>query len=134
MDRRQDVRKFRNTDSPRRHRDTEKSCGSGPGAPCFREAKRGPKKILSLLFFTLPLILGSLIRGRQSRIQGTVILRAVIDKAGNIIELTPISGRPMLVPTAVDAVQQWRYSPYILNGDPVEVETTVTLNFNLAGL
>jgi len=72
-------------------------------------------------------------QAKQSRIQGTVILRAVIDKSGNIIELTPISGHPMLVPTAVDAVRQWRYSPYILNGDPVEVETTVTVNFNLAG-
>jgi len=72
-------------------------------------------------------------QAKQSRIQGTVILQAVIDKEGHIIELTPISGHPMLVPTALDAVRQWRYSPYILNGDPVEVQTTVTVNFNLAG-
>jgi TonB family protein len=71
-------------------------------------------------------------QARQSGIQGTVVLHAIIDKAGYIIELNPLSGNPMLVPAALDAVKQWRYSPYILNGDPVEMETTVSVNFDLA--
>jgi len=71
-------------------------------------------------------------QARQSGIQGSVVLHAIIDKAGYIIELHPVSGNPMLVPAALDAVKQWRYSPYILNGDPVEMETTVSVDFYLA--
>ena len=68
---------------------------------------------------------------KANRIQGMVVLHAIIDKQGRVIELKTISGHPYLVPTARDAVQQWRYRPYLLNGEPVEVETTVTVNFNL---
>ena len=68
-------------------------------------------------------------QARQSGIQGTVVLHAIIDKAGYIIELNPLSGNPILVPAALDAVKQWRYSPYILNGGPVEMETIVTVSF-----
>ncbi|HLQ51682.1 MAG TPA: TonB family protein [Terriglobales bacterium] len=70
---------------------------------------------------------------KTARIQGTVVLHAVISKQGNIENLSVISGHPMLVQTAMDAVKQWKYKPYILNGEPVEVETTVTVNFNLTG-
>jgi len=70
---------------------------------------------------------------KTARIQGTVILHAIISKQGNVENLTVISGHPMLVQTALDAVKQWKYRPYILNGEPVEVETTVTVNFNLTG-
>jgi protein TonB len=71
---------------------------------------------------------------KANRIQGQVVLHVIIDKKGKVIEVKPISGHPKLIPTAVDAVQQWRYRPYILNGEAVEVETTVTVNFNLANV
>jgi protein TonB len=70
---------------------------------------------------------------RQARIQGTVILQAEISKEGNIINLQLVSGHPMLAPAAIEAVKQWKYKPYLLNGEPVEVETTVQVNFTLAG-
>jgi len=66
-----------------------------------------------------------------ARIQGPVVLAAVISKAGTIGNLRLISGHPMLVPAALDAVSQWRYRPYILNGDVIEVETQITVNFVL---
>jgi periplasmic protein TonB len=83
---------------------------------------------------------GSLIRrvqpvypalARSARIQGVVVLDATISKQGVIENLRLISGHPMLAPAAIDAVRQWRYKPYILNGEPVEVETQVTVNFSL---
>jgi periplasmic protein TonB len=70
---------------------------------------------------------------RQARISGTVILRAVISKDGSIENLSLVSGHPMLAPAAIDAVKQWKYKPYLLNGEPVEVDTEVQVNFTLAG-
>ena len=70
---------------------------------------------------------------RQARIQGQVVLRAIISREGAIENLQVLSGHPMLAPAAVDAVRQWRYRPYVLNGEPVEVETQVTVNFVLGG-
>ncbi|HEY6370517.1 MAG TPA: energy transducer TonB [Candidatus Sulfotelmatobacter sp.] len=70
---------------------------------------------------------------RQARIQGTVILQAQISKEGNIQNLTLVSGHPMLAPAAIEAVKQWKYKPYLLNGEPVEVDTQVQVNFTLAG-
>jgi protein TonB len=70
---------------------------------------------------------------RAARIQGTVVLQAVISKQGGIENLRVLAGHPMLVPAAIEAVRQWRYRPYILNNDPVEVETQITVNFALAG-
>jgi protein TonB len=70
---------------------------------------------------------------RQARIQGQVILRAVISKDGSIEGLTLVSGHPMLAPAAIDAVKQWKYKPYLLNGEPVEVDTEVLVNFTLSG-
>jgi protein TonB len=70
---------------------------------------------------------------KQARIQGAVVLQAVIGKDGSILNLHAVSGHPMLIPAALDAVRQWKYKPYFLNGDPVEVDTQVTVNFTLAG-
>src|SRR5438128_1779432 len=70
---------------------------------------------------------------RQARIQGTVVLQAEISKTGDIQNLRLISGHPMLAPAASAAVKQWKYKPYLLNGEPVEVETTVQVNFTLSG-
>src|SRR5438309_2452401 len=70
---------------------------------------------------------------RQARIQGNVVLQAEISKDGSIENLRLVSGHPMLAPAAIEAVKQWRYKPYFLNGEPVEVETQVTVNFTLSG-
>jgi len=85
---------------------------------------------------------GSLIRrvqpvypplARSARIQGPVILVALISKAGAMEKVHALSGHPILVPAAIEAVRQWQYRPYILNGEPVEVETQITVNFLLSG-
>jgi periplasmic protein TonB len=67
-----------------------------------------------------------------ARVQGDVVLSAVIDSNGHITNLLLVSGHPMLVPAAIAAVKQWRYKPYLLNGQPVEVETTITVIFTLS--
>ncbi len=68
---------------------------------------------------------------RQARIQGTVKLSAVISKDGTIQKLDVLSGHPLLVPAALDAVRQWRYRPTLLNGEAVEVLTNIDVNFTL---
>ena len=68
---------------------------------------------------------------RQARIQGTVRLEAVINKQGQIEELTVVSGHPMLIQAALDAVSKWQYEPTMLNGVPVEVITTIDVNFTM---
>jgi protein TonB len=70
---------------------------------------------------------------RSARIQGQVVLQAVISKQGSIENLRVVAGHPMLVPAAIEAVRQWLYRPYVLNNEPVEVETQITVNFSLAG-
>ncbi|HEV2522955.1 MAG TPA: energy transducer TonB [Candidatus Acidoferrales bacterium] len=68
---------------------------------------------------------------RQSRQQGTVVLHAIISRDGRINSLEVVSGPPLFVQAALDAVRQWRYLPTMLNGEPVEVETTITVVFQL---
>jgi protein TonB len=68
---------------------------------------------------------------RAARIQGQVHLKAIISKDGSIQNLQALSGHPMLIPAALESVRQWRYRPYLLNGEPVEVETDITVNFML---
>ena len=70
---------------------------------------------------------------RQTRISGTVRLHAIISKAGTVQQLEVISGHPLLVQAALDAVRQWKYRPTTLNGEPVEVDTTVDVIFSLNG-
>jgi protein TonB len=69
----------------------------------------------------------------QTRTEGSVVLAAVIGRQGSIEQVQVLSGHPMLVRAAIDAVRQWQYRPYVLNGEPVEVNTQVTVNFVLAG-
>jgi protein TonB len=69
---------------------------------------------------------------RTARIQGQVVLAAVISKVGTIEQLQVLSGHPMLVNAAKEAVTQWRYRPYVLNGEVIEVETQITVNFKLS--
>ncbi|MBI1955689.1 MAG: energy transducer TonB [Acidobacteria bacterium] len=68
---------------------------------------------------------------RQARIQGTVRLEAIIDRDGNVKSLSVVSGHPLLVQSALNAVAEWKYQPTLLNGVPVEVATTVDVNFVL---
>lgn len=68
---------------------------------------------------------------RQTRISGTVRLHAIIGKDGTIQQLEVMSGHPLLQQAALDAVRQWRYQPTLLNGDPVEVDTTIDVIFSL---
>jgi len=69
---------------------------------------------------------------KTARIQGVVRLDAVIGKDGTILEMKAISGHPLLIKAAMDAVKNWRYQPTLLSGQPVEVATEVDVNFTLA--
>jgi protein TonB len=91
-------------------------------------------------FRTSKMLQGSLMRKVEpkypplaiaARIHGSVVLAAVISKAGTIENLKLVSGHPMLVPAAINAVRQWQYQPYVLNGEVIEVETQITVNFIL---
>jgi protein TonB len=68
---------------------------------------------------------------KAARVQGVVVVQAKISSAGLIENIRVVSGPPMLQQAAVDAVRSWRYNPYLLNGEPVEVETTINIVFNL---
>jgi protein TonB len=68
---------------------------------------------------------------QQIKLQGAVVLHAIISRDGRITALDVVSGHPLLVKAALDAVQQWRYHPTLLNGEPVEVDTTITVIFRL---
>jgi protein TonB len=70
---------------------------------------------------------------KAARVSGTVVLQATISKSGTIEGLHVMSGPAMLQQAAQDAVRQWRYRPYLLNNEPVEVETTVNVIFTLGG-
>ncbi len=70
---------------------------------------------------------------RTARVQGAVVLAAIIGKDGAVQNLHVMNGHPLLTQAALDAVRQWRYKPYILNGEPVEVDTQITVNFTLSG-
>ena len=70
---------------------------------------------------------------REARVSGTVVIQATISKKGVIENLRAVSGPTMLRQSALDAVKTWRYKPYLLDGDPVDVETTVSVTFSLGG-
>ena len=70
---------------------------------------------------------------KAARVQGTVVLQATISKQGTIKDLKVVSGPAMLQQSAMEAVRTWRYRPYLLNGEPVEVETTINVIYTLGG-
>ncbi len=70
---------------------------------------------------------------QEARIQGTVVFHAIIGKDGTVQQLTYISGPPLLVQAAKEAIEQWRYQPELLNGVPVEVDTVISAVFTLGG-
>jgi protein TonB len=69
---------------------------------------------------------------KAARVQGTVKFEATIGKDGTIQNLKVISGPPLLIQAATAAVAQWQYKPTLLNGEPVEVLTTIDVNFTLS--
>jgi protein TonB len=68
---------------------------------------------------------------KQTHIWGAVVVSAVIDEQGNVVQARVLSGHPLLIPAALSAVLQWKYEPTLLNGTPVAVEMEVTVHFNL---
>lgn len=70
---------------------------------------------------------------KQAHISGTVVLHAIIGKDGSVLSLDYVSGPPELTKASIDAVKQWRYKPTKLNGDPIEVDTTISVVFTLGG-
>lgn len=121
--------------------------GTGPGVQGFPISLGGTRPVIPAIaskpahiFRKSNFLEGSLVRrlnpvypplARSARIQGPVVLFAIISTSGTIENLRVVSGHPLLVTAAIDAVKQWRYRPYILNGEPIEVETEITVNFVL---
>jgi protein TonB len=110
--------------------------GSGPVIAVAKPKPTGPARISS------GVMQGQIVQrtqpvyppiARAAHMQGTVTLHAIISKTGTIEKLEAISGPEMLKGAALDAVKTWRYKPYLLNGEPTEVDTTVIVNFNLNG-
>jgi protein TonB len=71
------------------------------------------------------------ILAREAQVQGDVVIDSVIDAAGNVTEMKLVSGHPLLVQAAFDAVEQWKYQPTLLNGTPVAIEMQITVHFRL---
>jgi len=68
---------------------------------------------------------------RIAHIQGNVILHVLINKQGRVANIKPVSGHPILIQAALDAVRQWEYKPFLMNGEPAEVETAVVVKFRM---
>jgi periplasmic protein TonB len=71
------------------------------------------------------------VEARREHIQGRVLLHTVISKEGRVADIQVISGPSELTAAAIDAVRQWRFKPYLLNGDPAEVDTQLIVDFDL---
>jgi TonB family protein len=68
---------------------------------------------------------------RQNKIQGTVKIQVIIEKDGFVIVQNVVEGDPILSPAAIEAVKQWRYAPTLFDGKPVDIQTTIDVNFTL---
>jgi TonB family protein len=69
---------------------------------------------------------------KRRHIEGTVTLRVVITRTGEIRDVEVLKGDPLLIPPALSAVKRWRYAPCIINSEPVELRTSLDINFNLS--
>jgi TonB family protein len=70
---------------------------------------------------------------KAAQVQGVAVLHAIISKTGEVEDVQIVSGPPMLLVSSIDAVRQWKYKPYLLNGEPIEVQTTININYSLDG-
>ena len=68
---------------------------------------------------------------KKARVQGSVVLAAVVSKTGTVEQLRVVSGPPELQASSIDAVKQWVYKPYVLNGQPTEVDTEIEITYSL---
>jgi protein TonB len=103
--------------------------GNGVLPPRPEPPKRVPVSVLSEALLVNKVVPAYPVVAQHSGVQGDVKLHAIISRDGSIQSLSLISGHPLLTRAAMDAVGQWRYRPYILNGEPVEVETWITVSF-----
>jgi TonB family protein len=94
------------------------------GSPVI-EASRAEEMLVHKVEATYPQM------ARIAHIQGNVILQVLIDKQGHVANMKPIMGHPILVQAALDAVKQWEYKPFQLNGEPAQVETAVVVKFRM---
>ena len=127
--------------------ETVGSVAFGPAGSIGRDAplavvKVTPPKPVAPMHISSGVIAGNKLSGsspvyppiaRAAHVSGAVVLHAIISKAGAIQSLSVVSGNEMLRANAVSAVQDWRYRPYLLNGEPTEVETMITVNFMIGG-
>jgi TonB family protein len=99
-----------------------------------------PKPVLQTLKISQGVSQGLLIKkiapdypaqARQLRIEGAVQLVATVGKDGKVSRIKTVGGHPILVRAATDAVKEWKYKPFLLNGQPIEFETQITINFRL---
>jgi len=110
-------------------------------APASPSKEPGPVQVEPLVG-TVPVVTpGVLIKrvapkypkqARKKHIEGTVIMKATITRDGDIADLQLVSGDPLLAQAALDAVKNWKYRPYLKDGQPVEADTQITVNFALA--
>lgn len=107
--------------------EADASRSQGPAEPMRVRVSRGVMETLSLSKVSPQYPIDA----REQHIEGSILLQVEIDRRGNVYDVQLISGHPLLAPAAVDAVKQWKYRPYRLNGEPVEVETQVLVNFTL---
>ena len=100
----------------------------------------GPKPVLQTVNISQGVSRGLLIKkvspiypqnALTMRIEGPVELTTTISKTGDITHVKVLSGDPQLTRAAADAIKQWKYKPYLLNGEPVEIQTQITVNFKL---
>lgn len=117
------------------------STGAGAPPPDLGSSEAvGPRPLLQTLNISQGVSRGLLIKKVQPvypknalfmQVEGSVELMATISKTGDITHVKVLSGDSQLTKAATDAVKQWKYKPYLLNGEPVEIQTQVTINFKL---
>ena len=113
---------------------------SGGGLPNLGNSGSAPKPLLQRLNVSQGVSQGLLVKkvapvypanAMHMRVEGAVELLATVSKNGDITAVKVVSGEAMLTRAASDAVKQWKYKPYLLNGEPVEIQTQITINFKL---
>jgi TonB family protein len=119
---------------------TREALGAGPGSP---PPTKGPRSApIARIRVGADVEQAKLIKqpkpiypplAKSARVRGDVKLKATIGRDGTIQDLEVLSGHPLLVPSAIQAVQQWVYKPTLVNGEAVEVITTIDVNFQLSG-
>ena len=110
-------------------------CASPPSRGIAKDSERRQIRIVEtlncnqLLHYVRPVYPKE---AKRRRIEGTVTLRAIITKTGEIRDVEVLKGDPLLIPSALSAVKQWRYAPCIINSDAVEIRTSFDIDFNLS--